>query len=87
MMPFGSRPFSGDGSPAPCRNCADRVPPTEETKGCHSTCEKYLAFCKVRDEAREVRHAKTELLNYVIDKSIKAKVKSAKKKRKWGNLD
>ena len=29
---------------APCKDCPDRVPASENTKSCHVTCEKYKAF-------------------------------------------
>lgn len=81
---MSNRPMLSDSTPAPCLNCSDRVPPTAESKGCHSFCEKYKEFCKLREEMREARHAQSETISYTIDKSIAAKVKSAKKRRKWG---
>lgn len=84
-MPNKARPVCGEGIAAPCFNCTERVPPTAEHKGCHGTCGKYKEFCKLRDEIREERHAKSDTQSYLIDKSIAAKAKSMKKRRKWGS--
>lgn len=35
---------------APCKDCPDRWADTETFQTCHSTCEKYKAFKKFREE-------------------------------------
>lgn len=40
---------------APCKDCPDR------RVGCHSTCEKYLAFRKERDELNEKTYKQKEV--------------------------
>lgn len=39
---------------APCKDCLDRH------QGCHSECEKYIAFRKERDELNELKHQENE---------------------------
>ena len=84
-MPSKARPVCNEYTSVPCRDCSDRVPPTAEHKGCHSTCEKYKAFCKEREVIRKEWQDKNELRSYAIDKSVSVKAKTYKKKRKWGN--
>ena len=46
---------------APCKNCKDRV------VGCHSNCEKYIAYVKVRDKIR-AKNAEDKLVTgYFVD--------------------
>jgi hypothetical protein len=84
-MPSRARPICNEQTPVPCRDCADRVPPTAEHKGCHGVCEKYKAYCQEREQIRKERHDANELLSYRVEKSVAIKIKTAKKKRKWGS--
>lgn len=86
-MASRARPICNEQTPVPCRDCADRVPPTAESKGCHGTCEKYKEYCQEREAIRKERHDKNELLSYIMDKSIAVKVKTYKKKRERGSRE
>lgn len=50
---------------APCKNCTDRV------VGCHSTCEKYLAFQKERELVREKKYKDYCLTSAIIESKLR----------------
>lgn len=58
---------------APCKDCPDRV------VGCHSTCEKYIAFRKYRDELLERRTKEARLNN---DLWVTSRFNKKKKRRR-----
>ena len=59
---------------APCKDCPDRF------VGCHSQCEKYIAFQKYREEYLEYRHKQNHLKDDLWKTSRYSKMK---KKRRY----
>lgn len=60
---------------APCKDCPYRK------IGCHSTCEKYIAFSKKQKELNELRHKDYEKRN--IDFKEKIDKQHRKNKKYW----
>ena len=61
---------------APCKDCPDRH------QGCHSECEKYIAFRKERDELNELRHQENEKYYSKFAKHNRALAKRHEENRK-----
>jgi hypothetical protein len=46
---------------APCKDCPNRH------QGCHSECDKYIAFRKERDELNELKHKEKEKHRLLVE--------------------
>ena len=57
---------------APCKDCPDRV------LGCHSVCEKYIAFDKYRKELLAKKSKENRMLSDVLDSN-----RYNRKKKRW----
>lgn len=64
-----------------CHNCPNRVPPTKDTKGCRSTCEKWAIEEKANQE-RYKRYTDGGYQGYKRENEIRVEKRVAKKK--WG---
>jgi len=60
----------------PCKECEERQ------IGCHSSCEKYKNFLKIRDEKNAFLHREPHDY-YVVDKIRKKQKRMEKKRKKW----
>lgn len=64
----------------PCRDCPDRVPPTKETNGCRSTCEKWKKYSEEYAEKHAKKKQSYELWNCVTSYEYQRYMKEARKK-------
>lgn len=60
---------------APCKNC------TERHAGCHSQCEKYIAFARESEEIRQKRYSE-QMATPLTNAGIRQLRKNMNKKRK-----
>lgn len=62
---------------APCKDCPDRQ------VGCHSTCEKYLAFRKERNELNEKTYKQKEVEYADYTRYMRASREKQKQRTKY----
>lgn len=64
---------------SPCKDCPDRV------LGCHSVCEKYLAFHKERTEYLEYRKKQNQLEDDLFKSSRHSKYTQKRRRRPYAD--
>lgn len=69
-------------APNPCkRDCPLR------RWDCHAWCEQYKRYEHANAEQRAERHNQKETMTYTIEQINKARAKSAKSRKMWGNRE
>ena len=52
---------------APCKNCPDRRP------HCHSCCDKYIEYVKVREDVRKRKHSEHDADAIAIEAALRSR--------------
>ena len=59
--------------PSPCYHCAEKVPPSDTSNGCRTTCEKYAIFRAKADRYLEERRLNADATNEEYDRLQKVR--------------